>query len=93
MKYQGDSRKMDPNFSPSESVMPHYGVPMTRENFLVFGGFEGEPDTEQESEIPLRFRLCERCWVYPCQCTIPGVAEVCECDPCSARRNAREMTW
>ena len=57
------------------------------ENFLACSGFEGEPDAEQEAEIPLRFRLCENCYSQPCRCTIPGVAAFdCECDPCTARR-------
>lgn len=89
IRYQGDDRKMkpyDPSISPTESIMRHYEVPMTRENYLVFGGFESEPDAEQEAEIPLMFRLCETCWVYPCICTIPGVAGFeCECEPCAAR--------
>ena len=78
----------DPNLSPTESLMMHYGVPMTRENYLILGGFEGEPDAEQEAEIPERFRLCWECSSLPCRCTIPGVAGFdCECEPCTARRN------
>jgi hypothetical protein len=90
MKYEGGGRKMDPSISPIEAIvaiMKKYGVPMTRENFLVCGGFEGEPDAEQEAEIPLRFRLCENCYSHPCRCTIPGVTGFeCECEPCAARR-------
>jgi hypothetical protein len=78
----------DPNLSPTESIMRHYHVPMTRENYLILGGFEGEPDAEQEAEIPVQFRLCYTCSCYPCRCAIPGVAGFdCECEPCTARRN------
>ena len=47
----------DPNVSPTESLMAHYKVPMTRENYLELAGFEGEPTAEQEADIPTRFRL------------------------------------
>jgi hypothetical protein len=90
IRYQGDDRKMkpyEPTISPTESIMRRYGVPMTRENFLVCGGFEGEPDAEQEAEIPLVFRLCETCYSHLCRCAIPGVAAFeCDCEPCAARR-------
>lgn len=44
------------NISPTESIMLHYKVPMTRENFLELAGFEGAPTAEQEQQIPARFR-------------------------------------
>ena len=78
----------DPNISPTESVMRQYRIPLTRGNFLACGGYDREPDAEEEQEIPLMFRLCETCWVYPCICTIPGVVEVCKCEPCTARRES-----
>ncbi len=95
IRYQGDGRKMklyDPSISPTESIMRQYRIPLTRENFLACGGYDGrEPDAEEEQEIPLRFRLCESCWVYPCRCTIPGVAGFeCECDPCAARNTTKD---
>ena len=53
---KSDGLKMDPSVSPTESLMKHYKVPMTRENYLDLAGFEGPPNAEQENEIPLRFR-------------------------------------
>jgi hypothetical protein len=86
MTYEG-GRKMDPSISPIVAIMKRYGVPLTRDNFLVCSGFDGEPDAEQEAETPLRFRLCENCYSHPCRCKIPGVSAFdCECDPCTARR-------
>jgi hypothetical protein len=88
MRYEG-GRKMAPSISPIEAIMEQYRVPMTRENFLACSGFDGEPDAEQEAEIPLRFRLCENCYSHPCRCTIPGVAAFeCECEPCAARKES-----
>jgi hypothetical protein len=46
----------DPKTSPTESLMRHYKVPMTRENYLILSGFEGDPTAEQEQQIPARFR-------------------------------------
>lgn len=46
----------DPKISPTESIMQHYKVPMTRENYLELAGFEGAPNAEQEAQIPVRFR-------------------------------------
>jgi hypothetical protein len=57
--------KMDPNVSPTVAIMRQYRIPLTRENYLACGGYE-ELDAEQEAELPLQFRLCEMCRVYPC---------------------------
>ena len=89
-KYEGDGRRMVPGESPTVAIMKRYGVPMTRENYLECGGFDGrEPDAEEEQGIvPLLFRKCDQCSCHPCVCTIPGVAGFdCECEPCTARRN------
>jgi hypothetical protein len=46
----------NPKVSPTEALMKLYKVPMTRENFLELAGFEGAPTSEQEQQIPVRFR-------------------------------------
>jgi hypothetical protein len=46
----------DPKISPTESLMKHYGVPFTRENYLELAGYDSAPTAEQEQQIPVRFR-------------------------------------
>jgi hypothetical protein len=81
---------MDPWESPTLAIMRHYGAPLTREVYIAlnWGDSAYEPTAEEEVEMPVEFQSCDRCWYYPCRCTIPGVAGFdCECEPCTARRN------
>jgi hypothetical protein len=80
---------LNPTGDSTLALMIEYVAPLTREAYLQFNnmGVAYEPGPEEEAEMPIIFQRCYNCgWdAASCTCVLRGVAEVCDCESCSAR--------